>query len=242
MASSARFSAARHGARVAALAACLAGAATTAPAVARDASVCARGAPAVDYSMEVDRGTVVGDISLDKDQLTALFASRHDKGSGARMTTGTWSTVGLTESSLEIITSTSTMSRPARGGGFCADLKSVRLKVGYPELRVYIPREYKTGSCAYDVVREHEMEHVAITRAVLDEHAPRLKAVLARAVADINPLWAPTREAAKGIAARVIQKALEPAVMEMKADHRRRNKAIDGQDNYHSLQARCDSW
>ncbi|WP_404378328.1 hypothetical protein [Caenispirillum salinarum] len=215
---------------------------TVVPAQARDASVCARDAASVKVTMEVERGTVVGDLSLDKAQLTARFASRYAKGAGARMTTGDWDTVGLTESSLEIVTSTSTLVRSARGGGYCADLKSVRLKVGYPELRVYIPREYQTGSCAYRVVREHEMEHVAITRAVLDDHAPRLRTALAAAVQTINPLWAPTQEGAKQAAAKILHRALEPAVANLKADHRRRNKAIDGHDNYLSLQRRCDNW
>ncbi|EKV31502.1 hypothetical protein C882_3875 [Caenispirillum salinarum AK4] len=242
MPSSERSSAARTGLRAAALAGAALAVLTVVPAQARDASVCAQDAAPVNVTMEVERGRVVGDLSLDKAQLTARFASRHAKGTGARMTTGKWDTVGLTESSLEIVTSTSTLVRSARGGGYCADLRSVRLKVGYPELRVYIPREYPTGSCAYDVVREHELEHVAITRAVLDDHAPRLRTVVAEAVQTINPLWAPTREAAKGAAAKLLHRALEPAVVALKADHRRRNKAIDGHDNYVRLQRRCDNW
>jgi hypothetical protein len=203
---------------------------------------CLRDAPAVSVSTEVNRGRVVGDLSLSKEELTALFSSRHAKAGTARMATAEWSTVGLTESSLEIITSTSTLIRSARGGGYCADLKSVQLKVGYPEIRVYLPKEYKEGSCAYEVVREHEMTHVAITRAVLEDHAPRLERVVRETVRQINPLWAPTPEEAKGLAARVIQTALEGPVIALKEDHGRRNRAIDGEDIYKDLQSLCEQW
>lgn len=212
------------------------------PAVARDAPVCARVQGAVEYRVELNQGRVVNDLSLSKDDLTARFSRFHAKGEGARMMTGGWSTVGLTESNLEIIISTRTEVRPARGGGVCANLSEVTLTVGYPELRVFIPREYDVGSCPYDVVREHEMEHVAITRAVLEDHAPRLDAALARAVADINPLWAGTKDEARGIAARAIREALEPVVQAMTAEHRRRNQVIDATENYVSLQSRCDTW
>lgn len=215
----------------------------TVPAFARDASVCMNTGLPVEYSMEVNQGKVISDHSLDKRDLSALFSRRHDSvGNTVHMNTGMVGTVGLTESSLEIATSTTTRVRPAQGGGYCANLKSVRLIVGYPELRVYIPREYDVGSCAFNVVREHEMEHVAISRAVLTEYAPRLKEALANVVANINPFWAPTRDAAKEAAARIIQKALEPAVLELKAEHRRRNKAIDHPENYRALQARCAHW
>lgn len=210
----------------------------TAAAQASDAAACRPTGAAVETEMVLDPGRVVLDDSRDKTALTVLFQG-NDK---ARMTTGGWTTVGLTESSLQVRTATRTATWPAPGGGWCAELQSVRVEIGYPELRVYIPAEYHPGSCAYDVVHAHEMEHVAITRDALVHHAPALDRAVKRAAAVINPMWAPTVEQAKGRAAGIINAALAEPLEALRNEHRSRNAAIDSADNYHGLQQRCPAW
>lgn len=213
-------------------------AAATAGAQAAGYQACRVQAGPVETDLVLDPGRVVLDASRDKVALTAMF-----QGEGrARMTTGGWTTVGLTESSLEIRTATRTATWPAPGGGFCAQLQSVRVEVGYPELRVYIPAEYSPGTCAYRTVHDHEMEHVAITRDVLMAHAPRLDIAVERAAETINPMWAPTMAQAKSQAAGIINAALQPALDALRSEHRARNAAIDTADSYHGLQRRCDAW
>lgn len=198
---------------------------------------CQPQAQAVDYETIIRQGQVVYDKTRDKMQLTALF-----HGDQARMTTGGWTTVGLTESSLEVRTATRTNARRAPGGGWCANLEKVRVEIGYPVLTVYIPAEYRPGTCAHDVVHKHELEHVAITRDVLDRHAPALDAAVASAVADINPMWAATEAEAKRLAARVVQARLRAPIQALKQEHRSRNAAIDSAHNYRDLQSRCPTW
>lgn len=198
---------------------------------------CAPAGTPVEHRTLITQGPVVFDTSRDKVQLTALF-----QGEQARMTSRSWTTVGLTESSLEIRTSTRTLATPAPGGGWCAEVQDVRVEIGYPQLTVYIPREYRAGTCAHDVVHSHELEHVAITRDVLDRHAPALSAAVGVAVADINPMWAPTKAQARRLAAEVVQAHLEAPVERLKQEHRSRNAAIDSQENYHHLQSLCPEW
>lgn len=187
----------------------------------------------------IDSGQVITDTTRTKQELTALF-----RAGGARMTTttGDWTTVGLTESSLEVRTATRTATRRAPGGGWCASLQDARVQIGYPTLTVYIPVDFVPGSCAYGVVRDHEMEHVAITRQVLQDHAPALDAAIAQAVAEVNPIWAPTEQAARKEASRRIHDRLRAPIEALKSDHRVRNMAIDSADNYQHLQSRCRTW
>lgn len=199
---------------------------------------CRAMAQLVESEVILDPGRVVLDESRDKVALTAMFQG-NDR---ARMTTGGWTTVGLTESSLEVRTATRTATWQAPGGGYCAQLQAVRVEVGYPELRVFIPADYRRGSCAYETVHAHEMEHVAITRDVLARHAPALDRTVERTAEGLGVMWAPTLEEAKGRAAAVINAALQGPLDALRAEHRRRNAAIDTADSYHGLQSRCRTW
>lgn len=191
----------------------------------------------VEVEMLVDEGAVVLDRSRDKVALTTKF-----RGEASRMTTGGWTTVGLTESSLQLRTATRTATWSAPGGGYCAELQAVRVDVGYPELRVYIPADYRPGSCAYETVHAHELEHVEITRAVLKAHAPRLEAAVERSAAALNPMWAPTLEQAKAQASARIQAALKAPMDALRNEHTLRNAAIDTAHSYDDLQSRCPAW
>ncbi|MCA1973037.1 MAG: hypothetical protein LDL44_09365 [Caenispirillum sp.] len=192
----------------------------------------------VETEVVLDPGRVVLDVSRDKTQLTTLFQGSDS----ARMTTGGWTTVGLTESSLEVRTATRTATWPAPGGGWCAQLQGARVEIGYPELRVYIPADFRPGSCAYATVHDHELEHVAITREVLMRHAPHLDRAVRRAGDGMGVRWAATAAEAKSLAAGIINAALAKPLEALRAEHRLRNAAIDTADNYHGLQARCDAW
>ncbi len=201
------------------------------------AAGCRASGQPVEVEMVVDEGTVVLDRSHDKLALTTRF-----HGDASRMTTGGWTTVGLTESSLQVRTATRTATWSAPGGGYCAELQAVRVDVGYPELRVYIPAEYRPGSCAHETVHAHELEHVDITRAVLKAHAPRLEAAVERSAATLNPMWAPSLEQAKALASARIQAALKAPMDALRSEHGLRNAAIDTAHNYDDLQSRCPAW
>ncbi|WP_153188682.1 hypothetical protein [Candidatus Magnetaquicoccus inordinatus] len=50
----------------------------------------------------------------------------------------------------------------AEGEKRCLYLRSLRLDLSYPDLKVYIANNYRPGSCEYQAIYRHEMEHVRI--------------------------------------------------------------------------------
>jgi hypothetical protein len=112
--------------------------------------------------------------------------------------------------------------RQIRAGDRCYMLEALDVWVRVTDLRVYIAREVRRGTCRYRVVLDHENRHVAIYRAGVK----RLRAELEQALAA-----APVTGA---IEAQSPQQALEryaAAIGTLIADIREKNSQAMRRDN-----------
>ncbi len=57
----------------------------------------------------------------------------------------------------------------------CLYVRSVKLALSYPELKVYIANNYRPGSCEYQAIYRHEMEHVRILHQHQESYLAQLR-------------------------------------------------------------------
>jgi hypothetical protein len=129
------------------------------------------------------------------------------------------------------------------GGRHCVAVESVDVTWRIETVTVDIASEYRPGSCAYQAIKEHEDEHVRLTRGAFAEHLPRLKAAAAELARDLGPAitTADGEAAAREVATRFTQ-TLQPVVDSYQREIGRRNAVIDTPESYAAVQRRCKQW
>lgn len=129
-----------------------------------------------------------------------------------------------------------------RGNGFCVYLTSVDVDFGYNRVEVYVPSEFPKGSCEYNVVLDHENQHVANNRAVLREFAPRMRARVEVILSQTKPIVASSVQGSADLALEGLNRQLSGMLKEFETMHATRNAAIDSPANYRALSALCKDW
>lgn len=129
-----------------------------------------------------------------------------------------------------------------RGNGYCVYLTSVDVDFGWNRVEVYVPTDFPKGSCQYNVVLDHENQHVAINRALLREFAPRLRARLEAILAGTKPLYTRSPNGATDVALADLNKQLSGMLKEFESLQKSRNAGIDSPANYTALSGMCKDW
>jgi hypothetical protein len=124
----------------------------------------------------------------------------------------------------------------------CLYPHKVEIDLGYRSTTVYVARQYGPETCPYDVVLDHERQHVAINRQVLDDYAPRIRNAVQKTVMKLFPIAARSGKRAQNEARRKLEVALQKAVQTMIAERDRRHAVLDTPDNYRQTQSLCEIW
>ena len=208
------------------------------PTTAEAAAPCPRADSSPQVSLETKPGRVVYDNGKTRRQLQRL----QGKSRGASNSKRGWKPIGLTLTELKFRMNISvrTLSRP--GNGHCGTVSGVTATLGYERITVYLDKRYKRGSCQYRSVLEHEKEHVAIFRGVLDRYAPKVKRRLVLAASGLKPIAARSPQRAADKLQKALQRQMEPLFEEMNRTLDRENDSIDTAANYRREQARCRKW
>lgn len=125
---------------------------------------------------------------------------------------------------------------------YCASIASVQLWVGFTEFTVYLPKDYRVGSCQYKVIYEHENRHVAVSRRTLKNHLPKLKKRLNQLVRAMKPVVASSREIASNRVLRHLTQRMDSAVAAFRRELGRANKQVDLDENGLSVRNKCQRW
>lgn len=126
------------------------------------------------------------------------------------------------------------------GGLSCRWIDKVVVTLRMPLRVVYVIRERRPGTCAYEIVLRHERAHQAIDDAVIEEYRPRLRAAAAAAI-EALPAAALTAYGA-GAAEQLgtpISAALERTFDALKHEREVRQKAVDTPGEYRRVNAAC---
>lgn len=128
-------------------------------------------------------------------------------------------------------------------GKICAQVTEIQASWRATQLQVDIAREYRTGTCPYREVWEHENQHVQIAKDQFAIAEQKLRSRLAIQAAAARPfvITGTPDQAAREVAARMMA-AMQPVLESYRVESERANAAIDTQENYRRVTARCADW
>jgi hypothetical protein len=151
--------------------------------------------------------------------------------------------LGLTNTELEFGWHVQFAAVPV-GNAYCFWVDRVDLSLGYPSPDIYVAREYRPGSCPYRAVLQHEEEHVAITRRIMEHYAPRLETALTSLLipTGTRPKVVDSAEDAKGEMQALMKELVDPIYREMMAKLRQAHGELDSPRSYREARKRCPQW
>ena len=112
-------------------------------------------------------GPLVFNTSHSRQQLRQLKNAR-----GSSSISDRWIPIGWTLTELKLAMNVRVNATPDGQGWFCSSLFSVKAKLGYDKLAVFVALEYGHGSCKYLSVIKHEQQNGAIFRDAHDRFMP----------------------------------------------------------------------
>lgn len=149
--------------------------------------------------------------------------------------------LGLTQSEVE--TAMNMRFRGYRQGNVtCLNIERVEVRFGHSQLIVHIPREYARGTCQYNTVLKHEMEHVRVNREGVRKYARILKKELDRAVRKLNPKQVRTVEDGQAAMKRALEKTVRAVSRKFKKETRRQHAVIDKPGGPYDATGACRKW
>ena len=91
-------------------------------------------------------------------------------------------------------------------GGYCISLRGLDVDVFFPEFNIVIDKRLKPNTCAYNVVLNHEQDHVNAHKKVLNENINDVKSALVDAVKSIKPVFIKKHDNQDNIQEEIIKK------------------------------------
>jgi hypothetical protein len=129
--------------------------------------------------------------------------------------------------------------------GFCVWVDSINVSFSYAQMDVYISSQYPEGTCPYQVILNHENQHVAIDQRVLAKY----RAVVERALrksrvipTKAHPMSVVSMNNGKAIIDARLNRIVNPILAAYKKEITRENGKIDTPVNYRRTQALCNNW
>ncbi|MBF0382136.1 MAG: hypothetical protein HQL69_14020 [Magnetococcales bacterium] len=152
-------------------------------------------------------------------------------------------TLGLTQSGLYIKVLSTFLVRNSRATKIsCVSLKEVQVEYGFKKTGILIDKHYRPGSCEYDVIYQHEAQHVNIMNTKGKSYYRWIKHEMAKRVAFIKQRKTKrARRAQRKIAAQV-KKVAQGLVAQMNKSLSAAHAVIDTPENYRRTQELCSNW
>lgn len=158
-------------------------------------------------------------------------------------TSGPWHLpLGLTIADFNMTYQTQMNFRRAKGGGYCVSLSAARITIGYEDMTIFVSRDYPEGSCQFNAILDHELEHVAINEAVLRAYKPRFQKALQRVLRAKTAIFVHRKGEARSAYILELKRQLEPVADAMLRERTQKNGRIDTRESYARIQSQCDSW
>ncbi len=200
------------------------------------ADICPSNLQTPQVTLSVNPGKVIYSRETTRRELNGL---RRKYGKVAALDTGV---VGLTLADLSQAMQVEVETRPAGQGRSCAYLRKVEASVGYDQIRVFIARDYRPGSCPDGAILAHENRHVAVFQGILERYGPNLRQTLEGTARQQGPLVVgPAADATATFQDR-LRRAFDPMFRQMNREMERANAVIDSPASYASDQSRCSDW
>jgi hypothetical protein len=188
------------------------------------------------YGYDVDVTIELPEVRLDRSLSRAQLGGMALHGPNEQI-------LGLTESNLEFAPVATYLTYPAEGG-LCFWVGRIDVTLRYRSLDVYVAREYRSDSCAYRAILEHEKQHVTIARRNIQRYLPRIKSALASLIIPKAraPKLVASTAAGEADMERILDKLMTPIQNEIDAVLTREQAKIDTPRSYARVRGKCSDW
>lgn len=181
-------------------------------------------------------GRIVQSNGFSRNQLEAF---RQRGGAGA--SSPGWFTIGLTRRGLRTEIRVS-VEGSRIGNSFCAALSAVDVTLGYDKIQVYIDRKYRPGTCEYQAVLDHELQHVKNFTDTLARYVPVIRDQLIQDAHGLEPIRVSGLRRGARKFQEILARRLEPLFDQMEEEMNEADDILDTPESYAANQARCDNW
>ncbi|MGQ9369899.1 hypothetical protein [Azospirillum sp. ST 5-10] len=125
-------------------------------------------------------------------------------------------------------------------GSFCGALSTVDITFGAQERTVYVARELPRGSCIHDEVLTHEMRHVAVDEALVEEYRPIVKRRLDSVVGRVGTKRGRSQNQVMSALRRPVEAEMKKILRDFAREREKRQARIDTVDEYERVSQSCD--
>lgn len=128
------------------------------------------------------------------------------------------------------------------GQSTCVSVAKMEINFGLKQHKVHLPREYKRGSCQFNVVLRHEMAHVDVNRRSVRKYATALKNEMRSALRRGGAVAASSMIKGQNIQAVRIQKVIDDNVSRFNEEVTKLHDAIDAPGGKYAAAGKCKGW
>lgn len=153
--------------------------------------------------------------------------------------------LGITESALEASINISFVGqnlRRAKTQTTCLSVKRIDARFGHSKLVVSLPREYRQGTCKFNVVHRHEMAHVNVARRTVRKYATLLRRELEREVQKNNPMNARNMKVGSAAYQKRLQAVVSSVGKRFEAEANALHAKIDAPGSAYTAEGACKGW
>ncbi|MCL2369439.1 MAG: hypothetical protein FWC83_02070 [Alphaproteobacteria bacterium] len=127
-------------------------------------------------------------------------------------------------------------------GGRCVSLVSVDAVIGFSEFVVKIDESYTPGTCEFDVIMNHEQEHIRANLSVMQNMSEEWRRALELASNSVMPIFVPAAQSpdhADEVFIRAIQSHPSIVLVRQRTESEKdfRNRQVDMRDDHRRLRA-----
>lgn len=162
--------------------------------------------------------------------------------SAAGYTHGPWHLpVGLTSAEFGARYETQVSVAKAKGG-YCVALRELTVTLGYDDHVIYVTPAYEEGSCEFEAILDHEVEHAEINLESLRRYKPQIREAISRLVTGRRSILVHNKSQVRSAYIAEIERQLTPVLKQFAAHRARQHATIDNRDSYERVYARCNNW
>ena len=127
-------------------------------------------------------------------------------------------------------------------GEACLWVARIALRIEAADRRIWVIRERHPGTCAYDVVLEHERKHQQVDEEVVAAFVPKLEKALAHRAAALGVVRvsAGEREAIQKRMLTAVNETFQAQMHTLQEERERRQQEVDTPAEYRRIGAACD--
>lgn len=128
------------------------------------------------------------------------------------------------------------------GQNVCVNVSKVEATFGLQHHTIYIPREYRQGSCQYKVVMRHERAHVDVNRRMVRKYAAIMKNEVRSMLRQAGPVAARSMKEGQALLGKRLQALLDRIAADFRAEREALHGAIDDPNSTYAARNQCPSW